>query len=358
MAAVTALGIRMDDGFEKVNDRFCSVETYITAMACHLREEQYECTQEELDHCNNMNCQGIIPTRRTPTFRAAVEKRLEGELSGPALEAAHIVPIGRPDLWSEAMVTAVRASRYKCKMAQSDTYTDNNCVENRVMLRADLHRTFDLFFWSVNPKTNIVVVFVPIPELMQFHGMKVNSKQRGFPPRKVWQWHWEQCVVRCLRAGAGNPEDEYYDKKEAEAAVAVVTDKMQDMQLSAPTATRQDVESAVVAVTTLMADLEMGKPSSDLTDGLVTYQAVDSIQTGEAKEDGVAANSAAAQDADGAVYVSEASDTESDSGASSGAQTPQKDSSASSTTIYSIPIIDDQCKAQIRAGITDLRYVC
>ncbi|KAA8898471.1 hypothetical protein FN846DRAFT_991558 [Sphaerosporella brunnea] len=400
------LEAKMDDKFEKVNDRFCSVETYITAMACHLREEQYECTQEELDRCNNMNCQGIIPTRRTPAFRAAVEKRypqcllsgarnhpedlqrLEGELTGPGLEAAHIVPIGRPDLWSEAMVTAVRASRYKCKMAQSDTYTDNNCVENGVLLRADLHRMFDRFFWSVNPKTNIVVVFVPIVELVQFHGMKVNSKQQGFPPRKVWQWHWEQCVVRCLRAGAGNPEDEYYDRKEAEAPVAVVTEKMQDMELSDPTATRQDVDSAVVAVTSLMADLEMGsadpgmalKSSSDLTDGVVTDDGgdkpVDHIQPGETKEAatvnklvaelildapgnitpecGVAPNNAAAEDPDEAVYVSDASDTDSDSAPSSGPQTPEKYSS----TIYSIPSMGEQCKAQIRAGITDIRYVC
>ncbi|KAA8896227.1 hypothetical protein FN846DRAFT_764514, partial [Sphaerosporella brunnea] len=164
---------------------------------------------------------------RTPAFRAAVEarhpecllsgarnhpddlERQEGELTGPGLEAAHIVPMGRPDLWTDAMAATVRYSRNRWKMAQTGKFIDNNCVENGVMLRADLHRMFDRFFWSIHPKTKIVVVFVPIPEMMQYHGMKVNAKQRRFPPMKILQWHWDQCVVRCMRAGAGNPEDEY-----------------------------------------------------------------------------------------------------------------------------------------------------
>ncbi|KAA8895413.1 hypothetical protein FN846DRAFT_785127 [Sphaerosporella brunnea] len=204
-----------------------------------MRESQYECTQEELDRCNNINSQGIIPTTRTPAFRAAVEvrhpecllsgtrnhpealNRKEGELTGPGLEAAHIVPIGRPDLWTDTMAATVRFSPNRCKMDQTEKYINNNCVENGIMLRGDLHSMFDRFFWSIHPKTKVVVVFVPIPEMMQFHGMKVNATQRGFPPMKILQCHWDQCVVRRLRAGAGNPEDEYYDRQEAEATAAV-----------------------------------------------------------------------------------------------------------------------------------------
>ncbi|KAA8912515.1 hypothetical protein FN846DRAFT_769855, partial [Sphaerosporella brunnea] len=156
---------------------------------------------------------------RTPAFRTQVEARqaqcllsgarnhpddltrLDGELTGPGIEAAHIVPLGRPDLWSEAMVSAVRASRSE-RVLRNAPYVDNNCVENGVMLRADLHKMFDRFFWSVHPTTRVVVVFVPIPEMMEYHGMKVDRKPRGFPPAKIWQWHWEQCVIRCLRAAA------------------------------------------------------------------------------------------------------------------------------------------------------------
>lgn len=93
----------------------------------HLIEEQYERTQEQSDRCNSVGTQRMILTTRTPVFHALVEARqaqcllsgarnhrddltrLKGELTGPEIEAAHIVPLGRPDLWSEAMVSAVRA---------------------------------------------------------------------------------------------------------------------------------------------------------------------------------------------------------------------------------------------------------
>ncbi|KAA8894068.1 hypothetical protein FN846DRAFT_1001765 [Sphaerosporella brunnea] len=97
------------------------------------------------------------------------------------------------------MAATVRFSRNRCKMAKTEKYIDNNCVENGIMLRADLHRMFDRFFWSIYPKTKVVVVFVPILEMMQLHGMKVKAKQGGFPPMKICQWHWDQCVVRCIQ---------------------------------------------------------------------------------------------------------------------------------------------------------------
>ncbi|KAA8912118.1 hypothetical protein FN846DRAFT_773514 [Sphaerosporella brunnea] len=226
---------------EEVRERSSALQTQVSSITYHLIEEQYECTQEELDRCNRLGTQGIILTTRTPAFRALVEARnprcllsgacnhpqdltrLKGELTGPGIEAAHIVPLGRPDLWSEAMVSAVRSSR-SSRVLRNAPYVDNNCVENGVMLRADLHKMFDRFFWSVHPSTRVVVAFVPIPELMAYHGMKVDRSPPGFPPGKIWQWHWEQSVIRCLRAAAeGNPEDKYYDNEPAVETIATVT---------------------------------------------------------------------------------------------------------------------------------------
>ncbi|KAA8912622.1 hypothetical protein FN846DRAFT_760134, partial [Sphaerosporella brunnea] len=156
-------------------------------------------------------------TPRTAAFRIAIEKRdraciLTGSnnhpphvdkrkemLCGPAIEAAHIIPLGRPDLWKPQFVAGIRKSRRLLRIGYAAI--DQNVLENGIMLRADLHIMFDRFFWSVNPKTWRVVVFIPVAELVSFHGRKINRGDTNqFPPEPIWRWHWEQCVLRCLRA--------------------------------------------------------------------------------------------------------------------------------------------------------------
>ncbi|KAA8895631.1 hypothetical protein FN846DRAFT_762528, partial [Sphaerosporella brunnea] len=171
---------------------------------------------------------------RTAAFRIAVEKRdlaciLTGSnnhppfvdkrkemLCGPAIEAAHIIPLGRPDLWKTQIVADIRMSRRKLRIECGKI--DQNALENGVMLRADLHCMFDRFFWGVHPKTWRVVVFIPVPELVSFHGRRITRRvSKQFPPEPVWLWHWQQCVLRCFRAGGELPETKYYDPPQGEA---------------------------------------------------------------------------------------------------------------------------------------------
>jgi hypothetical protein len=54
---------------------------------------------------------------------------------------------------------------------------------------------------------------------------------RGFPPPKIWEWHYSQCMLRMLRAGAYAPNDEpeYEDGEEAQLQAAA--DKQQSTDI-------------------------------------------------------------------------------------------------------------------------------
>ncbi|KAA8896591.1 hypothetical protein FN846DRAFT_910622 [Sphaerosporella brunnea] len=202
------------------------------------------------------------------------------------------------------MVSAVRSSR-SCRVLRNAPYVDNNCVENGVMLRGDLHKMFDRFFWSVHPTTRVVVVFVPIPELMAYHGMKVARTPQGFPQGKIWQWHWEQCVIRCMRAAAeGNPEDKYYDNEPAAETIAIVTHQMADLDITGPTCGSPGL--SVVAHSDSINGGMIDKPDMDGTqvlDLVVCYEDTDMVgppaaATTRGTDEDKATNSADSSDTD------------------------------------------------------------
>ncbi|KAA8905887.1 hypothetical protein FN846DRAFT_1021655 [Sphaerosporella brunnea] len=123
--------------------------------------------------------------------------------AGPGIDAVHIVPVCRPDQWSRSLRAAISRQRLLQRTGDQAALITQNCAENGIMLRSDMRCMFDYFFWSVHPKTLTVVVFVDVPELHAFHGKKLTPETLiGFPPREVWEWHWNQAVVRSLKKRA------------------------------------------------------------------------------------------------------------------------------------------------------------
>ncbi|KAA8912644.1 hypothetical protein FN846DRAFT_903400 [Sphaerosporella brunnea] len=146
---------------------------------------------------------------------------MQGMLCGPITKAAHILPIGRADIWSYGTFQhAVSQQRTLLRAAESHILVDQKAVENGIMLRQDLHSMFDRFFWGVHPRSMRVVVFVAVEELMPFHGMVLRPRTRiGWPPKALWNWQWQQCVVRRLRGQGELPGCKYYHSPAPHAVV-------------------------------------------------------------------------------------------------------------------------------------------
>ncbi|KAA8898305.1 hypothetical protein FN846DRAFT_910135 [Sphaerosporella brunnea] len=215
-----------EDNIAKISDKV----DLILSILQRLQENSREFSDAQLAA---MNPKPIVTvTSRNKKFREAVEKRdlccivtklnnhppyvarHHGMLCGPAIQAAHIVPIGRPDIWCAGdFDTAIRQQRSLLQSPDAHGAIDLNATENGIMLREDLHTMFDRFFWGVHPRSMRVVVFVAVPELTWMHGMVIEPRKRttvGWPPKAVWEWHWQQCVIRSLRGQGELPEFKYY----------------------------------------------------------------------------------------------------------------------------------------------------
>ncbi|KAA8902647.1 hypothetical protein FN846DRAFT_908455 [Sphaerosporella brunnea] len=146
----------------------------------------------------------------------------------PITAAAHIVPVGRPDIWSYGtFLHAICQERTLFRAADSHILAAQNAVENGIMLRQELHSMLYRFFWGVHARSMRLVVFVAVQELIPFHGMVLRPRQRiGWPLKAVWNWQWQQCVVRWLRGQGELSEFKYYD---SDAYHAVVVSDEADM---------------------------------------------------------------------------------------------------------------------------------
>jgi hypothetical protein len=92
---------------------------------------------------------------------------------GPAIEAAHIIPWARWDLFDFALAHSIGEEQCKYRPQNQlrhdipdkvDVYTLNvNSPENGVLLRSDIHILFDYFFWSIHRTTYRVIVLWGCP---------------------------------------------------------------------------------------------------------------------------------------------------------------------------------------------------
>jgi len=142
------------------------------------------------------------------------------------LAAAHVIPHARWDLLATDMQKSVKEARSKQLLATSPRIhkrIDINTPENGLLLRQDLHIAFDRFFWSIHPTQLRVVVFVHIPYLLPFHGRLLfpdgHRVPAFFPTEKILRWHWQQCVLRRLKAFSEHPEGKYYPEGDVDLCV-------------------------------------------------------------------------------------------------------------------------------------------
>ncbi|KAA8895575.1 hypothetical protein FN846DRAFT_911607 [Sphaerosporella brunnea] len=161
---------------------------------------------------------------------------------------------------------------------------------------------------------------------MAYHGFKVDRSPLGFSPGKIWQWHWEQCVIRRLRAAAeGNPEDKYYDNEPPVETIATVTHPMADLDITGATPGNAGV--SVVAIN----GVTMDNPLMTETHNEDIEMAAPPPPTAPAPH----------------------------SAASSRPPSPAEDASlAFPNTVYTMPMLDDQCKGDLRLELGNARYVC
>ncbi|KAA8896327.1 hypothetical protein FN846DRAFT_910765 [Sphaerosporella brunnea] len=154
---------------------------------------------------------------------------------GPGIEGAHIVPWARPELLDVNLTAAIKRQRAKeAKLAQEQgaplpvaTKVDVNAVENGVILRSDLHALFDAWLWTVDPYSKTIRQLVPLPALTAGAAILVSPRQ--FPPPEIWNWHYNQCVLRMLRAGAYAPDDEHdYEDGEKAQLFAAANEELSD----------------------------------------------------------------------------------------------------------------------------------
>jgi hypothetical protein len=79
----------------------------------------------------------------------------------------------------------------------------------------------------VQQYTNSIRQLVPLPAPTA--GAAILASPRQFPPRKIWKWHYEQCVLRMLRAGAYAPDDEHdYEDGEKAQLLAAAEQELND----------------------------------------------------------------------------------------------------------------------------------
>ncbi|KAF8418982.1 hypothetical protein EV426DRAFT_638433 [Tirmania nivea] len=118
-------------------------------------------------------------------------------------EAAHIFPLEKEDLWREWGF-----SRWITDMDDATGVTKINSLQNGMLIRRDIHNSFDQYLISINPDDNYKIVSFS-DDLAEFDGRVLDPVCRDpNNPHSVsdelLRWHFRQSVLANMR-GAGEP---------------------------------------------------------------------------------------------------------------------------------------------------------
>ena len=119
------------------------------------------------------------------------------------LEAAHIFPVGKEDLWIE--------QNYGRWITIQPTQGGSiNSVQNGLLLDSRMHHLFDAFDISINPDDNYkVVAFTGIGDNIEGRYLDRELFTRpDAPVDPLLRWHFRQAVLTNMR-GAGGPRFEH-----------------------------------------------------------------------------------------------------------------------------------------------------
>ena len=77
--------------------------------------------------------------------------------------------------------------------------TKTNDIKNGILLRADIHDLYDMFFISINPKnyqisisTHLMNSYLKDLNMKQFN---LPNKAQEYPDKKVLEWHYNQFLI-------------------------------------------------------------------------------------------------------------------------------------------------------------------
>jgi len=236
----------------RMEEKFAGVDTKLQRMThCLLLVSEnsgnwHEDDAEEAEWLEEMakrdaKRSGCWPSTRNAKFRTQVIDRspqclltqssylpvgvpqLQLPRVGYMLSAAHVIPHARWDLFDHHIRMSVKMARLLQLPTDSPRINEDidvNVPENGLLLRHDLHIAFDRFFWSIHPTQLRIIVFVNIPYLLPFHGRFLFPDgarvPHFFPTEAILRWHWQQCLLRRLKAAAEHPEDKYYLEENAD----------------------------------------------------------------------------------------------------------------------------------------------
>lgn len=133
-------------------------------------------------------------------FRFTVVARdyfcLVSDVEYPSCTAAHILPVSRPEYYTEVL---------------GDAPTSLFQTQFGILLRDDIHHAFDRGHIALYPLMNAeneLVVHIFYPETQsqkEFHGkiLRPSNRFRGpsddYPDTQMLLFHYQQCVIKCLR---------------------------------------------------------------------------------------------------------------------------------------------------------------
>lgn len=126
---------------------------------------------------------------------------ITGDLTGN-FEAAHIVPKARRDVYAQVLSKRINRSVRADSIAPFHT-------SQGLLLRDDMHSTYDRYYWSLYHKDKVYYVHVFNSTYVdaRFHGYEIK-RSTHFHPRcqddelpdpDLCRWHYQQCVMLYLR---------------------------------------------------------------------------------------------------------------------------------------------------------------
>ncbi|KUI63904.1 hypothetical protein VM1G_10596 [Cytospora mali] len=111
-------------------------------------------------------------------------------LTGPGIEAAHIVPQVHWNTYPVDIDGRIVANTpNKLRSAWLSTWDSSNGCP----MMSNLHKCFDLRLFSIHPITHIIRAFVNYDLIVDFHGSKAQLP-RNIDPRAL-QHHWDMCCL-------------------------------------------------------------------------------------------------------------------------------------------------------------------
>ncbi|KAL1984114.1 hypothetical protein VTN96DRAFT_9614 [Rasamsonia emersonii] len=126
---------------------------------------------------------------------------LFGDWSG--FESAHIFPLEKENIWSED-----NFGRWITNMDNTNGVPKINSCQNGLLLRRDLHQSFDNYLISVNPDDDYKIIVFSL-DTFGLDGRSLdpvcrNPADPNHVSDELLRWHFRQSVLANMR-GAGEP---------------------------------------------------------------------------------------------------------------------------------------------------------